>query len=198
MRTILTVLLVMGLALAVGPVGLWETDADGVMYESPVDLYETANANSGVVAFTSTVNGAADTLFLWIDYSSATYGSCDMLWTFKATADATGDATEDMKISVWKTPIGDFASRTAGDTLTVMNNNSSGSFLGTLYYTVGASTAAKAAMNPWCTVVPGTNWTTPWYTYNASTVADSTGFMLMILASDSCEVMAEALLIPRV
>jgi hypothetical protein len=147
----------------------------------------------GSASYTTTVNGA-DTLFAWVDFSSATYDHTEMWWIFGATGDATD---EDMIVKVYRNPSTAFSARTAADTVTLSNENSGGSGLGSVYYTVTPDSASYADKVLWGCILPGEVWETPEYWYDATSATDSTGFGVIIITNDSCEVFWQTIQIPR-
>lgn len=159
---------------------------DGIDYDIYQDLV-------GSAAYTTTVNGA-DTLFAWVDFSSATYDHTEMWWTFGATGDATD---EDMIVKVYRNPSTTFSARTAANAVTLSNENSGGSGLGTVYYTVTPDSASYANKVLWGCILPGGTFETSEYWYDATSATDSTGFGVIIITNDSCEVFWQTLQIPR-
>lgn len=195
MKFIIPVLLILGLAFAVGPVDAWEADKAGVLYSSPVELFETANEVSGNAAIYTVFNAAADTLPLWYDLDSDDYTSCDMRWRFSLIVDGTDVLT---KAKVYLNPAAVCSTRAAGDTLSVQNMNSGGDILGSpLYYTVIPSAASYAAKYLWGVVTPGQPWLSPWYTYDATVSSDSAGFAPIVITTDSLELQVELFVILR-
>lgn len=192
MRYVMVLILVVAVCMAVDPIG-----KNGVnsLYTTSWFDFEVQEELLGLCSYTSTVNGAATTIYGWMDWSSTTYDHVELY----IEATMSGDATdEDMKATLYWYPSMACSTWTVADTLNFVNLNSDGSDLGTLRYTVLPDAASIAARHAIATIVPGQRYKLDipiWY--GGSVTTDSTGTGFGIAPNDSCEVSYTIIAIPR-
>jgi len=170
---------------------------NNALYNANSFDYDVYQGDVGLCSYTSTVNGAATTIYGWMDWSSTTYDHVELYLEATMSCDATD---EDMAATVYLYPSMVCSTWTVADTLNFTNMYIGEDDLGTLRYTVLPDAASIAARHALFTLAPGETKTVPfnipiWYA--GSTAGDSTGTGIGILASDSCEVSYTIIAIPR-
>lgn len=196
MRTILTVFLIIGIALAVPLPGRQRLNNENdIEYSWDGFTYELEALNIGFVAITESVNGA-DSVAVWFDVNTSTYD----FWDVYVTAMITGDATdEDMKASLRWYDNATVPVRTAADTLNFTGFNSGDTDFGTLYYTVETDSAGRANSKLITQLVPGVIYScpVPFRCDETTSATDSIGYFFEVITNDSCEVGITLIAIPR-
>jgi hypothetical protein len=151
--------------------------------------------NVGFASVSESVNGA-DSVAVWFDVATGTYD----FWDVYLSAVITGDATdEDMNAELRWYDNTTYAAATAADTINWTGFNSGDTDFGTLYYTVETDSAGRANSKLITMLIPGERYVSPieFRCDETTSATDSTGYVFEVIASDSCEVNIQLIVIPR-